>query len=237
MSLDAASIPLAGVAGVLSILSPCVWPLVPVVMSSAATGGRSGPWFLALGLSTAFALAGTLLTLVLLNLQLDPEALRYIAAVLLLLIAATLLARSVADWVSFQLSRLTSRFDGLGQAATTTPAGQFGVGALLGLVWLPCVGPTLGAAIALASLGQQTGMAFVIMFAFGIGTASALLAAGLLSNRLLARWRPATLSRAGSAKKLLGWTLLLLGVLVLTGWDKVLETMALGILPDWAISI
>jgi cytochrome c biogenesis protein CcdA len=75
------------------------------------------------------------------------------------------------------------------------------------------------------------------MFAFGIGTASALLAAGLLSNRLLARWRPATLSRAGSAKKLLGWTLLLLGVLVLTGWDKVLETMALGILPDWAISI
>ena len=38
MSLDAASIPLAGVAGVLSILSPCVWPLVPVVMSSAATG-------------------------------------------------------------------------------------------------------------------------------------------------------------------------------------------------------
>jgi cytochrome c-type biogenesis protein len=237
MSLDAASIPLAGAAGVLSILSPCVWPLVPVVMSSAATGGRSGPWFLALGLSTAFALAGTLLTLVLLNLHLDPEALRYVAAILLLLIAATLLVRPVADWVSLQLSRLTGRFDGLGQAATTTPVGQFGVGALLGLVWLPCVGPTLGAAIALASLGQQTGMAFVIMFAFGIGTASALLAAGLLSNRLLARWRPATLSRAGSAKKLLGWTLLLLGVLVLTGWDKVLETMALGILPDWAISI
>lgn len=237
MSLDAASIPLAGVAGVLSILSPCVWPLVPVVMSSAATGGRSGPWFLALGLSTAFALAGTLLTLALLNLQLDPEALRTVATVLLLLIAATLLARPVADWVSVQLSRLTGRFDGLGQAATTTPAGQFGVGALLGLVWLPCVGPTLGAAIALASLGQQTGLAFVIMFAFGIGTGSALLAAGLISSRLLARWRPATLSRAGSAKKLLGWTLLLLGLLVLTGWDKALETLALGILPDWAITL
>ncbi len=115
--------------------------------------------------------------------------------------------------------------------------GQFGVGALLGLVWLPCVGPTLGAAIALASLGQDLGLSFVIMFAFGIGTSTMLIVAGLLSRQLLMRWRPAILSRAGSAKKLLGWTLLLLGVLVLTGGDRVLETLALGILPDWAISL
>ena len=237
MSLEVASIPLAGFAGVLSILSPCVWPLVPVVMSSAATSGRSGPWFLAFGLSTAFALAGTLLTLALLNLQLDPEGLRYGAATLLLLIAVTLLAPPVADWVSVQLSRLTSRFNGWGPAGAPTAVGQFGVGALLGLVWLPCVGPTLGAAIALASLGQDLGLAFVIMFAFGIGTSAVLLVAGWLSRQLLMRWRPATLSRAGSAKKLLGWTLLLLGVLVLTGGDKVLETLALGILPDWAITL
>jgi cytochrome c biogenesis protein CcdA len=48
------------------------------------------------------------------------------------------------------------------------PAGQFGVGALLGFVWLPCVGPTLGAAITLASLGQSLSMAFAIMFTFGV---------------------------------------------------------------------
>ncbi len=114
--------------------------------------------------------------------------------------------------------------------------GQFGVGALLGLVWLPCVGPTLGAAIALASLGQDLGLSFVIMFAFGIGTSTMLIVAGLLSRQLLMRWRPAILSRAGSAKKLPGWTLLL-GLLVLNGGDKVLETLALGILPDWAISL
>lgn len=237
MSLEAAAIPLAGFAGVLSILSPCVWPLVPVVMSSAATSGRSGPWFLALGLSTAFALAGTLLTLALLSLRLDPEALRYVAAILLLLIAVALLAPPVADWASVRLSRLTGRFGGLGPVVAATSVGQFGVGALLGLVWLPCVGPTLGAAIALASLGQDLGMAFVVMFAFGIGTSAMLIVAGLLSRQLLMRWRPAVLSRAGSAKQLLGWTLLLLGVLVLTGGDKVLEALALGILPDWAINL
>ena len=75
------------------------------------------------------------------------------------------------------------------------------------------------------------------MFAFGMGTSAVLLVAGLLSQQLLMRWRPATLSRAGAAKKLLGWTLLLLAVLVLTGGDKVLETLALGMLPDWAITL
>lgn len=56
-------------------------------------------------------------------------------------------------------------------------------------------------------------------------------------RQVLIRWRPAILSRAGSAKKRLGWTLLLPGMLVLTGGDKVLKTLALGILPDWVINL
>lgn len=237
MSLELSSIPLAWIAGMLSILSPCVWPLVPVVMSSAATSGRSGPWFLALGLSTSFALAGTVLTLALLTLNLDTELLRYVAAVLLLAIAFILLVPRAGEWVTLQLSRLTSRFNTAGHNGSISSVGQFSVGFLLGIVWLPCVGPTLGAAIALASLGQNIVMAFTVMFTFGVGTASVLLFAGLVSGRLLARWRPGLLAHAGRGKKILGWTLLLLGVLVLTGWDKVLETMALRILPDWAISL
>ena len=60
MTLELTAVPLAFLAGVLGVLSPCVWPLVPVVTSSAALGGRSGPVWLALGLSLAFAGAGTL---------------------------------------------------------------------------------------------------------------------------------------------------------------------------------
>ena len=58
MALELTSIPLAWIAGVLSILSPCVWPLVPMVMASSANAGRTGPVFLAIGLSLAFAFAG-----------------------------------------------------------------------------------------------------------------------------------------------------------------------------------
>ena len=237
MTLEFSSIPLAAVAGALSILSPCVWPLVPAVMSSAATGGKTGPWFLAAGLSLSFAVAGTVLTFVLLNLGLDPEIMRTVAAVLLLFMAAVLLIQPLGEWVTNGLASISARFGGLGQGEASTAAGQFTVGALLGLVWLPCIGPTLGAAVALASLGQSMPMAFTVMLAFGLGCSAVLLGAGLVSANVLQRWRPGVLSNASRGKKLLGWVLALLGILVLTGFDKVLETWALQVLPDWAISI
>jgi len=236
MTLELASIPLAMLAGVLSILSPCVWPLVPVVMSSAATSGRSGPLFLALGLSTAFAVSGTVLTLLLLTLGFNPDGFRYVAAAMLVIVAAFLLSKPLGEWAAVKLSALTSRFD-VASGGTGGAAGQFGVGALLGLVWLPCVGPTLGAAIALASLGQQMGTAFVVMFAFGIGTAAALLLAGVVSGQLLNRWRPGMLQGAARGKQWLGALLLVLGLMVFTGLDKRLEAVAVGILPDWAVSL
>lgn len=236
MTLELGSIPLAWAAGALSILSPCVWPLVPAVMSSSASSGALGPWFLGLGLSTSFAVAGTGVTFLLVSFQLDPELIRLLAAGMLVAVAVLLLIRRAGDWLALRLSLLTSRFD-LGGTPAATATGHFGVGALLGLVWLPCVGPTLGAAIALASLGQEMGTAFLVMFAFGVGTASVLLVAGVVSGQVLKRWRPGLLARAETGKKVLGWTLLSLAAMVLTGVDKTLETLALGILPDWAISL
>jgi len=236
MSLELASIPLALIAGVLSIVSPCVWPLVPIVMASAADKGSSGPIYLALGLSSAFAVAGSLLTFLLLNAGLNPDAFRGFAAVLLVVIGLILMVKPLADWISLHLSLLSSKMN-VGNSNASSTVGQFGVGMLLGLVWLPCVGPTLGAAIALASVGQDMGIAFFTMFAFGLGTASALLVAALLSGKLLGMLRPGLFANVARAKMMLGALLLLLGLLVLTGFDKALETYALQYLPDWALSL
>jgi cytochrome c-type biogenesis protein len=237
MTLELAAVPLALVAGVFGILSPCVWPLVPVVTSSAATSGRSGPVFLALGLSVSFAVAGTLLTLLLVSLGLDPELFRYVAATLLVGVALVLLVPALNDRATLGLAALSARFN-LGEATGARSApGQFGVGALLGIVWLPCVGPSLGAAVALASMGQNLTLAFVVMLAYGIGTAGVLLFAGMASARLLAGWRSKGLSAGGFGKKLLGWSLLVLGLLVLTGIDKILEALAVEMVPTWVYTL
>lgn len=237
MTLELAAVPLALVAGVAGVLSPCVWPLVPVVTSSAATSGRSGPVYLSLGLALSFAVAGTFLTLLLVSTGLDPELFRYLAAILLVTVAVVLLVGRLNDWVVLRLSTFSSRFNMGGAATAGSAPGQFGVGALLGVVWLPCVGPTLGAAIALASMGQSLGMAFIVMLAYGVGTAGVLLGAGLASGRLLARWRSSLMTGGGLGKKFLGWMLLGLGLLVLTGMDKYLEAFAVGVIPDWVYTL
>lgn len=233
MTLDLASVPLAAAAGALGILSPCVWPLVPVVMSSATTGGRSGPWWLAAGLGPSFALAGTLLSGLLVSTGLDPTTFRRVSAGLLVAVALVILVPALGDRLSLLLSRLSARFPAGSKKNAPAGVGQLGVGALLGLVWLPCVGPTLGAAIALASLGQDLGLVFLVMASFGFGTALALLAAGRLSARVFARLRPRIGAHAGLGKRALGWTLLLLGALVLSGFDKSLESAVVGYLPTW----
>lgn len=234
MPLEFASITIALVAGVLSVLSPCVWPLVPIVMASASGQSRLGPIYLAIGLSLSFAIAGAFLSFILLNLGLNPDAFRSVAAALMVLVGLVLVVKPLADWINQQMSMLSSRLD-IGNGSNSL--GQFGVGLLLGLVWLPCVGPTLGAAIAVASIGQDMGMAFLVMFAFGIGTASALLLAAFVSGQLLKRVRSGLFSRVASAKMVLGYLLIVLGGMILVGLDKTLEIYANQILPDWAISL
>ncbi len=236
MTLELTSIPLAWLAGVLSILSPCVWPLIPMVMASSANASRWGLPFLALGLSGAFALAGGVLTFVLLNLGLPPDALRWVGAALLVAIGLILLIKPLGEWANIQLSLLSSRFN-IQQPQTGSTQGQLAVGFMLGLVWLPCVGPTLGAAIALASVGQSMATASLILFAYGLGCAIALIIAALLSQKLVQTISPGLLSRALQAKQVLGGIMLLLGMIIFTGLDKLLETLAIQYLPDWSYAL
>lgn len=236
MTLDLVSIPLAAAAGVLGVLSPCVWPLVPVVVASAATAGSAGPWLLAAGLALAFAVAGTLLSFLLVSAGLDPEALRSLSGALLVGVGLALAWRPLGALVSGALSRLTGRLGAAGPAGAGAWT-QFGVGCLLGLVWLPCVGPTLGAAIGLASMGRSLALAFAAMLAHGAGTGAVLLAAGLASRRALASWRPRALELGGRGRTLFGGVVLMLGLLVVSGLDRRLEALAVAWVPEWVLAL
>ncbi|MFA0811669.1 hypothetical protein [Microbulbifer epialgicus] len=87
------AISLALIVGTLSILSPRDWPLVSMVVGASSSAGHWGPYALAIGLSLSFALAGNLLSFLLVSLGFDPELFRYIAAILLVAVALVLLFR------------------------------------------------------------------------------------------------------------------------------------------------
>lgn len=230
--MEFTAIPLAFAAGILSLLSPCVLPMVPAVTASAMRASKAGLWFLAAGIAFTFALGGTLLTYLLMSAGLQPDIMRSFAAVLMLVIGLVLVIPALSNSFSTVLSGWVSKLPGTNVQSSGT-AMQFLVGGSLGLVWLPCVGPTLGAAIALASTGQSLGSSFLVMVAFGLGTALPLIgigyAAGLQLNKLRASGK--------IGKLILGYSLLVIALMIFTGIDKVLETWAIQYLPDWVTMI
>ena len=116
-------------------------------------------------------------------------------------------------------------------------AGQFLVGLLLGVVWSPCVGPTLGAATTLASQGRDLGQIALLMLVFGIGAAAPLVLLGSLSRASLMHVRGRLLQTGKYGKQLLGFIMLGLGALIVTGTDKSIESWILDRTPDWLTNI
>jgi len=111
--------------------------------------------------------------------------------------------------------------------------GQFGVGLLLGAVWSPCVGPTLGAASLLASQGRNIGQVALTMLFFALGVALPLFLVGIMSREALLRWRGRMLHGSSMLKLAFGLLLLSSGLLILTGLDKQLESVLVQMSPDW----
>ena len=111
-------------------------------------------------------------------------------------------------------------------------AGQFGVGVLLGAAWSPCVGPTLGAASVLAAQGRDRRVART-MVAFGIGAALPLIALGLVSRQVMMRWRARLAAGGKHAKTGLGIILIALGLVIVVGLDRRIETALVDLSPQW----
>ena len=123
--------------------------------------------------------------------------------------------------------------DRLGGFTATSLWGQFGLGLLLGAVWVPCVGPTLGAASLLAAKGEDLGQVAITMLAFGIGAALPLMVLGFVSREAMMRWRGRLMEAGKGGKMLLGAVLIAVGLLVGSGADKQLEAFLVDASPDW----
>lgn len=225
---------LSVVAGVLSTLSPCVLPLIPILVGTALTAHRLGPVVLASGLALSFAAVGVFVASVGMLIGLDQTVFRNIAAGFLILFGLVLLSGRLQR----RFAAATSSLSGAGQPlleriSGDSLTGQFLLGLLLGVVWSPCVGPTLGATITLASQGESLGHAATIMALFGIGAGLPLIVLGILSHQAMLRFKSKLSATGKTGKTLLGALLLILGLLIVTGYDKTFEAWVLTHAPEW----
>jgi len=229
---------LALAAGVLSTLSPCVLPLLPAILMGATAQHRFGPLALAGGLALSFAGIGLFVATIGYGLGLTGDVFRIVGGVLMLGIGAVLLVPAAqVQWAiaAGPLQQWTeTRFGGL---ATTGWKGQFGLGLLLGVVWAPCVGPTLGAASLLAAQGEDLASVAATTFLFAIGAAIPLLLLAMVSQTALRGWAKRLSGSAGWGKLVLGAVLVVIGLLILTGLDKQIEAYLVAISPAWLTTL
>lgn len=224
-------------AGLLTTLNPCVLPVLPIVLASAFVHGRAGVVALAGGMVVSFTVIGTLLAASGQVFGLSDTVIRNGAALLFVAFGLMLLMsgaqralagtlQPLADAAS-TLAASVSRFGLVGQALT---------GALLGIVWTPCAGPALGAAVTLAAQAGGLEQAMLRMFVFSLGAVTVLIALAFGSRAAVMARRDRLMALATRAKPAFGVLLVALGAMVLTGLDKRLEATLVDLMPAWLIA-
>lgn len=221
-------------AGALTLINPCVLPVLPIVLASATAADRRGPLFLMAGLSASFVVLGVTLARLGPALGVTPEAVSAAAALTMVAFGLVLLVPALNSRFATATAGLASGADGrMSRLDLTSPRGLLLGGVLLGAVWSPCIGPTLGGAIALAASGEGLAQATAIMVAFAAGVSTVMLALAYGARSTLMRRQQALRSLAGRAKPILGVTFLAVGLGLWFGVHHWLEGWALETLPDW----
>ena len=221
-------------AGTLSVLSPCVLPILPVVFGTAAARHRLAPAALGSGIILSFSGVGLFVATVGLSMGLDGGIFRYLGATVLLGFGAILLSGLLQDRFSLVAGRFGAIIAPVSESlAGEGVAGQFLLGLSLGLVWSPCVGPTLGAASMMAAQGNALPQVGATMALFAIGAMLPLLVLGRLSSRISANSRRSLLALGHRGKIALGTVAGVTGFLILTGFDRPLESLLVGVSPPW----
>ena len=225
-------------AGGLTTLSPCVFPVLPVVIGGAVQANRLAPLAMGVGMATSFALIGMVLGLLGPALGIDGDSVRIAGAVLLIGFGIVMLVPALS-------ARFTQLATPLASSANQASArlkpdslwGALLLGALLGLVWSPCSGPLLASALTLVASEGGAAQGGLILGVFGLGAATPLVAVAYASRSGFNRMRGWVMGSIDLIKKGFGVLLLLLGIAILGGGDKWLESQLVPVLPDWWVNL
>lgn len=233
---SAAELGLALAAGSLTTLSPCVFPILPLVVGGAVQANRLAPVApvaMGLGMVASFALLGVLVGVLGDALGLDGDLIRTAGAWLLIAFGIVMLVPALSDRFSLLMSPIAATAQ---QASNRVDAGSlrgsFLLGAVLGMVWSPCSGPLLASALALVASEGGAARGALILGLFGLGAATPLVGFAYASRAGFMRSRNRVLAHIDRIKKGFGLLILLAGLAVLLGWDKQLEAAVLNLLPD-----
>lgn len=233
MELSLPQMGLSLAAGSLTTLSPCVFPLLPLVLGGALQGHRLAPVALGLGMAGSFAVIGMLLGAAGPALGLDGDLIRLAGAWLLIGFALVMLIPAWSERFTNWMMPIASSANA---ASSRLSGGSLGsallLGGVLGLVWSPCSGPLLASALTLVASEGGVARGGLVLGLFGVGAAIPLVAVAYASRAGFDRARGWVLGHIERVKKGFALLLGLMGLAILSGADKWLEARVNNWLPE-----
>ncbi len=220
--------------GIVTILSPCILPILPIVFSGSITGGKRRP----MGVVAGFILSFTFFTLFLSSIVratgLSADALRVVAVVVIAFFGLSLLVPSFQVLMEKLFSRLTA-FAPKQNNNDGFLSGLL-VGVSLGLVWTPCVGPILASIITLAATSNVGTDAVIITLAYATGTSIPLLAITIGGRHLLTK-HPWLLANTIRIQKGFGILMLITALAIFFSWDRKFQAYILEKFPNYGTGL
>lgn len=221
-------------AGLLTLINPCVLPVIPIALASATAGNRHGPLLLAIGMSLSFSAVGLLTASIGPALGLSSDVVSRAGALVMIAFGFILLVPQLSARFALATSGIA---DGAAQRLATTDRGGaagllFG-GVLLGAVWAPCIGPTLGGAIALASEGADLAWAAAVMASFSLGVSTVILVLAYGAREAIGSRRDRLQRLAQWSKPLMGAVFVAIGLAIYLGLEARLVGALLDVMPIW----
>lgn len=230
----------AFLAGIITILSPCILPILPIVLSGSVGGGKRKPH----GVVTGFILSFTFFTLFLSALVkaigISADVLRGISIVIIFIFGISLLLPQFQRLMEKLFSRLSGKVSATHSASSWQASDGFAGGVLiglsLGLIWTPCVGPILASVITLAATSDVSFVAFFITLAYSLGTAIPMFAV-MYGGRGLLRKVPWLLPNTEKLQKGFGILMIVTAAGIFLNIDRKFQTYILETFPKYGIGL
>ncbi len=224
----------AYIAGVLTLVNPCVLPVLPITLAAAIQADRRGPVALALGMSLVFVILGVGLASIGPSIGITAESMSTVGSVLMIIFGSILLVPQFGNQFSAATAGLSASADQRIDMSTESGLkGPFLGGMLLGAVWSPCIGPTLGGAISMASQSTNFTWATAIMIGYAAGISTIIIGLGYGAREAIQSRQAALRFVAERAKPIMGLTFVAVGLAIFFKLHHMVEAWLLDIMPIW----
>ncbi len=222
----------AFISGLVTIAAPCIWPLLPIILSSSSSGGHRKPFGITLGIVTSFAFFTLALSYIVKIIPFDPNILRLFAVIVIGLLGLSLLIPALSLILEGFVSKLSSRF-GTTQNKSNGFWPGYIIGFSLGIVWAPCSGPILATIATLAATQAVNFKVILVTLAYVTGIGIPLFIFATIGKKVFTRTRFFS-KYTGTIQQIFGLIMILTAAAIFTNFDKTLEIKLLNIFPSYS---